>query len=435
MSRVQPHASPPLGVVAPFFLAAPFGLALAGWMLLTAGSDALLAVNAPHLVAAAHAALLGWLTMTIMGAVYQLGPAVLGGRLLSVRLARLQFVTHAASVLVFVVAAGRWDVRWMSVAGVGVVFSFLFFLVNAVPAVRWMRGGPTMRVYLSTSVALLAVTAGFGITWAGALEHLWFPVTLGRLGGHAHLGLLGWLALTIMGVAYQLVPMFLVVQHAKPRFARSAFLVTVAAAAIGAPVLMTDPGPGLRAAIAVAFAAGPALWAVDIALLFRSRSRRALDVQGRGVAVSLGFLACAIVLGLSFSAAGIVDTGIPQAHLQLAYGLAAITGWAGTMLVGTSYKILPFLVWFHRYRLLAGTRPVPLTRDIYSEPWANVALAALGAGTILGITGALFGELWVLQAAGLVLVTAAAAHGATLAHVLLGDHKRVSRQVVEVRHL
>ena len=77
MSAVSPKESPPLGLVAPFFVTAPLGLVGAGILLLLAGDDAFLAVNAPRLVAATHAAVLGWLTLSIMGAIYQLGPAVL----------------------------------------------------------------------------------------------------------------------------------------------------------------------------------------------------------------------------------------------------------------------------------------------------------------------------------------------------------------------
>ena len=85
MTVVSLKESPPLGVIMPFFVVAPLGLAAAGLMLLLAGHDAFLAVNVPRVVAATHAAVLGWLTLTIMGAIYQLGPAVFGGRLISLR--------------------------------------------------------------------------------------------------------------------------------------------------------------------------------------------------------------------------------------------------------------------------------------------------------------------------------------------------------------
>jgi len=77
-----PGRGPALGLVAPFFLAAPAGLAAAGLLLATSNGDTFLAINAPRTVAVTHAAVIGWLSMTIFGAVYQLGPAVLGGRLI-----------------------------------------------------------------------------------------------------------------------------------------------------------------------------------------------------------------------------------------------------------------------------------------------------------------------------------------------------------------
>lgn len=422
MTVAAPGRGPALGVVAPFFLAAPIGLAAAGLLLATSDGDALLAINAPRTVAVTHAAVIGWLTMAIFGAVYQLGPAVLGGRLRWPRLARVHFFVHASVVPVFVWALTGWNVQVMGFAAVGLVISFILFLINAFPAIgAFWRGSLTAR-YLGASLLLLIVTAGFGITWVGALEHLWFPVTMGRLGGHAHLGLIGWLGLTVMGVAYQLVPMFNVVQRKHPVAGGRILAWTVTAALAGGLLLMTDPGPLTRLAVALAMALGPAAWAIEMLRLMHARSRRTLDIQGRAIFVSIAFLGMAIVLGLLAAIGEPVSPGGEPTRLLLAYGIAGIGGWAGVMLIGNSYKILPFLVWYHRYRQLAGIRPVPVVADIYSEGVAGVTLAIHSVAMLVAITGALLGELDVLRAGGAVLAVGALAHFGSLAHIVLAPH-------------
>jgi len=420
---------PALGLVAPFFLAAPVGLAGAGLVLALSNGDTFLAINTPRTVALTHAAVIGWLTMAIFGAVYQLGPAVLGGRLLSARLARVHFFVHATVVPAFVWTVWQWDVRLMGYAGAGLVVSFVLFLINAFPAVGSLRRGALPGRYLAASLAMLAVTAGFGITWAGTLQHLWFPVTMGRLAGHAHLGLLGWLGLTLMGVAYQLVPMFNVVQRKHPVAGGRILALTVPAVLGGGLVLMADPGPWVRLAVAAAMAAGPGAWGIEMLRLMLARSRRTLDVQGRATFVSLGFLAVTICLGLLAAIGEPVSPGHEPTRLLLAYGIAGVSGWAGIMLIGNSYKILPFLVWYHRYRQLAGIRPVPVVADIYSEGVARAVLTVHTTGTIVAIAGALLGNLDILRTAGVLLTLGAVVHLASLAHIVLAPHVPARRRV------
>lgn len=425
--QLSAASSPPLSLVAPFLFAAPLGLLAAGILLGTTDSSSLAGINVPRNVAATHAAVIGTLTTAIMGAVYQLGPAVLGGRLISHRLARAQFGVHAISIPAFVWALLEWNTALMAVAACAVLASFAMFLVNALPAVGVHRPNSVTSAYLMASLLLLVVTASFGITWVSSLQGQWFPVTMGRLSGHAHLGLLGWLSLSVMGVSYQLVPMFNVVQKRQQRFAWAALALTASAALAGGLYLMTDPGRGPRLVIAIAMALGPALWGIDILRLLLGRARRKLDVQGRATLVSLGFLAVAILLGMVVAAGEPFRDGDHPARWQLAYGICGIGGWAALTLVGNSFKLLPFLVWYHRYRSLAGTGRVPMITDIYSDRWATAVLGGYAIAFALMVVGAASAGLPLLRLGSWVLALSAAGHFATLGHILLVPHKAAVR--------
>lgn len=419
MTGVAPRQSPPLRVVAPFFVLAPLGLVAAGLLLVAAGSESFMAVNTPRLVAATHGLVLGWLTLTIMGAVYQLGPAVFGGRLLSTRLAQVQLVTHLLAVGGFIAALEAWNVPWMSVAGIGVVVSFALFLVNAIPGVRWFRGGSLPRLYISVALLFLVGTAALGLTFVGTLEHLWFPVTQGRLSGHAHLGLVGWLALMIMGTSHQLVPMFQVVPRETPRFGRVALGVTALAALMALIGFSLDPPPAARFALAAALAVGPALWAADITRMLWTRSRRRVDLHTRATVVSLAFLAAGICVGLMAAVGEPLAPGGEPARLQLAYGALAIGGWAGITLIGNSFKIVPFLVWNARYRQLAGLEPVPMVAELSNSAWAHATLTLHALGVVLIAAGALLGDLSLLRSGGLVIAASGASHAGAMVSILV----------------
>ncbi len=429
MTLAAPGRGPALGLVAPFFLAAPAGLLAAGLILTFSNGDTLLAINAPRTVAATHAAVIGWLTTAIFGAIYQLGPAVLGGRLASTRLVRIHFAVHAGAVSTFVWAIWHWEVTVMALAGLGLIASFVLFLINAVPAVGSPWRGSLPSRYLAVSLGFIVLAAGFGMTWVGALEHLWFPVTMGRLSGHAHLGLVGWLGLTVMGIAYQLIPMFNVVQRKQPVAGGRILAFTALATVGGALVLMTDPGLWTRVVVAVVMTAGPAAWGVEMLRLMLARSRRALDVQGRATFVSLGFLAVTICLGLLAAIGETASPGGEPARILLAYGIAGVGGWAGVTLIGNSYKILPFLVWYHRYRQFAGIRPVPVVADIYSEGVARATLAVHATAVVVAMAGALLGELDILRTGGALLALGAVIHLFSLVHIVLAPHAPAPKRV------
>jgi hypothetical protein len=312
----------------------------------------------------------------------------------------------------------------MSIAGAVLVVSLILYLVNACRAVATGQAWSLPRTYLAVSLSMLAAAGALGITYVGTLEHLWFPVTLGRLASHAHLGLVGWLALTLMGVSYQLVPMFNVSTRVVPRFGHSALIITAGATVLFATAMLFDPPMALRVPLAVLLAAGPLLWGVDQWRSLQGRSRRRLDVQGRATFVSLGFLALAAVLGVGAAIGTPFTPDGELARWPLAYGAAAIAGWAGTAVIGNGVKITAFLVWFHRYQPRAGITSVPLLAELYSDRYMTSVLALHTLGTLIAVAAALTGQLAVFQAGAALLAVAGLANFAGLAAVFIPRQAR-----------
>lgn len=417
-ARVAPANSPPLGLVAPFLLLAPLGLVAAGTLIATAGDDTFAAINAPHTVAITHALVLGWVTTLMMGALYQLGAAVIGGRLLSEPLARAQLVLHVGAVALFTWAVEGWRTDVMPIAGSLVILSFALFAANLAHALLTSANASLPRLGAGLGLSWLAVTGGIGLTYALAVSQAWFPITLGRLAAHAHAGLAGWLALTLMGVSFQLVPMFNVAK-AKPRHGTAILYGTAAATAVFALAMAFDPPWPVRVVLALMLAAGPSAASFELVRLMRARSKRRLDIQGRGTFVSISFLAATVVLGLLAAIGEPVAPGGEPARVLLAYGIVGIGGWMGCAMIGNSFKILPFLLWYHRYRPRVGIAPVPVVGDIYSETLATIALASHAFSVAWLAVAALAGSMLGLHAGGVLLALSAVLHCAGLAHTLL----------------
>ncbi len=418
--------SPALGLIAPFFLAAPLGLVLAGVLLATADGDSFVAVNLPRNVAVTHGIAVGWLTTAIMGATYQLAPVVLGGGLWSTNIVRVQLAVHLVAVPLFVLSVLRWNVVWMGGSGALLYASLLLYTLNIAVALRRGTAWSLPRGFLAASTAFLAVNMTVGLAYVGTLQpgHVWFGITLGRISAHAHMGLVGWLSLTVMGVGYQLVPMFNVINHTRPRFGWQVLAITAASTGAASAGLSTDPAAIVRLVLAVLLAIGPALWALDQLMMMRRRTRRRVDIQGRATWLSIGFLGLAILLGLGASLGTPATTGEEPARWLLAYGAAGLLGWFGSTLVGNSYKILSFLVWYHRYRPLVGRQPVPVATEIYSERMATAVLLVNGLGTLVLVAACLAGSLALLRAGGAIVAGAASTHLLSMCTMLLPRKER-----------
>ncbi len=413
MSPLGARESPPLGLILPFFLVAPAGLVAAGVMLILAGRDSLSAVNTPELLAATHAAVLGWLCISIMGAVFQLGPVLFGGRLLSAGLVRAQLVVQVAGVAVMVAAFGAWRTEALAIGGLLTALSLVLFVVNAACAVRWFSRGSLVRHYLSVSLVFLLATGTLGLSYAMSLNHGWFPLTFGRIAAHAHLGLAGFLAIVVMGVSYQLVPMFQLTPHAEPRFGKVVLPWMAIAAIVFAAVMWTNPGPELRVLAAAALGGGAVLWIADMAAVIRRRAKRAFDIQGRATIVSLVFLATAVAAGIAAASGKPEALAVHHQRLQLSYAFLAIGGWAGTTVLGNSFKIVPFLVWNGRFRELAGKTPVPTLAQLLNPRLAYATLWCLSAGVTVGAVAAAAGWLPGLRMSGLLFAGAGCLQFAT----------------------
>ncbi len=395
MNGPAPGGVPPAWLVAPFFVLAPLGLAAAGLALVTAPPGTLDAPTTPALIAAVHGIILGWITLTIMGATLQLVPAVLGGQLAPPRPAITALLVAAASLPCLVAAFAGWHLALLEVAAAGMVLAVTLYLVAAARPLRTATVPGPARTALRLAHLFLAATVVLGLIWALALSRGWFPVTPERVAAHALLGLTGWIAIAIAGVTYRLLPMFEISRDAEAHHARAMppALAAVAVALFGAYLLAAPPA--LRFVVVVAATLTLAAWLRDAVRLHRHRLRRRPTLYSHATAWSFAWLAAALLVGLLAAA-----PGTPAARLLIAFGFLALPGWAGATLLANSSRIVPFIAWYHRFAHAAGTTWTPGTADLFPHLLGRASAAAILAVPALGSAAALLDSLALLHLAG-----------------------------------
>ena len=206
---------------------------------------------------------------------------------------------------------------------------------------------------------------------------------------HAHAAGLGFFGLLIMGVAYRLLEMFLVSHGASERAGFVGFFsVNAAVLCLAAAFLGAGDWP-LRAGVAAA-ALGVSAFAVQVSAIFRRRMRRRVDTSWHHTATSLVYLALTVAAGALLALVPVAPPFWDRLHL--AYGLLAIPGFIGTIVVGQLYKIVPFLVWLHRFSPLVGLQKVPAASELLPERPKRVQYVAMHAGITALVLGVLTGS-------------------------------------------
>ena len=396
-------SAPPLRLPAEHFAAAHvFWLAGSAGLVWVAPDVALGLFPLPRVAAVTHLFTLGWITTTILGALYQFLPVALGVPVRSERVAHVGLALYAPGLVLFVagLAGGAQGIMLAGAALLGT--GLLLFVGNlAATLARCRERGLTWWALAGAGSSLLA-TVTLGVSLAGNLR--WGYLGADRflaLGVHLHVAVAGWVLLVAIGVAHRLLPMFLLSHGASELPGRLA----VGLVAGGVAILLAFHHalvPALKWAVAGLLAAGLAAFLVQAALFFRHRKKPALDPGLRLAAVGLGFLGLALCL-----APGVVGRGVEAPRVATAYVLALVLGGLSLFVAGHHYKILPFLVWFHRFGPLVGKRPVPKVGDLYSAAQGNVAAALLGSGALGMVVATLLGAAWAARPAAILFAVGA----------------------------
>jgi hypothetical protein len=366
----------------------------------------------PRLLGLTHTVTLGWITLAIMGASYQLVPIVLEREIWSERLARgqLAILVVAVTGMVAHFHLGTWPglTAAMGLLAVGIALH----LLNVGMSVR----GFTRWTFTTRLVALayggLALTTLFGLALAANRVWLFLPGELfPRLHAHIHLALLGWVAPMIFAVAARVYPMFFLAPA--PRRWHSFLQLWGLTAGVPAIVLGLLGVPGLLVAGALAVAAAAAAHVAWVYEMARGRKRPGLDWGLRFVLTATALLAPAAVLGVAMA-----TDRLAGPRVALAYAVVTLGGWISLTIVGMMLKIVPFLVWYRAFSPRAGREPVPTLAQL-SWPWAEgLAYVLLTGGVVLLAATVLVGEATWIRAAGGVLALGALAFAVALARLL-----------------
>lgn len=403
MADINIGKAPPDTAILPFYATG----AIAFWLLcllLLLHTDSLTThYFNPHLLAMVHTAALGWGTMIIFGAAHQLLPVVCERNLCSPTLASLCWYTLTIGVALLVVSFWIFQTGWLMVgAGVLIVLSVCAYCINAICTSRICTHYSVVRLFIVSSAVWLLFTVTVGLLLAINLSHPFFDKDhLRILKLHAHAGLAGWFLQLVTGISSKLVPMFLLGKPAKERLLHFACIFQNAAL-----LLFLADGyffgiNNFRVLLyAVTGGVGIICWLLYLQSAFHNRVRKKIDVQMKHTFVSFSLLAIAVLC---------IPVILFAEHYQwtILYGTLLFMGWITGIILGKTFKTLPFIVWNGHYKMLSGKVKVPLPKQLYNEQWVIWQFRLFIAAILLLAAGIISGEDVIIRIAAAIWLAVA----------------------------
>lgn len=364
--------APPLLLPLRFFLTAPLFLFAAAALVVLA-PDALASRWTPQALALTHAITLGFLAMVMLGALTQMLPVVAGSPLPAPRwVARLSHValTLGSIALIGGFLTARPAAFWVGIVLLGSGLA-VFVAAAAISLTRAVASATVNGMRLA--LISLGITVLLGVALALQRTGGWaLPAVDAILAAHVSFGLLGWVLLLVIGVAWQVVPMFQITPPYPPRLSRwmsgAAFALLCLHAA--APLL---PEPTAASATLLAESGLAALilsFALYTLRLQSRRRRKLLDVTLHFWRVGMFNVIASVAVWI---VAQLSPAWAASDNYPLLLGMLFIGGFAVSVVNGMLYKIVPFLAWFHlQAQLQARAGSIPTMKSMISERWTRM---------------------------------------------------------------
>ncbi len=391
-------------VVLPFYVYASLSL-LAASILLFIGADAFTGHHFhPAILSVTHVMALGWGSMMILGASHQLVPVMIEGKLYSNLLGYATFALAGIGIILLVIGFYRFDFGWIARTGsLMILTAFILYFINLAVSMSKSKHENVHAVFVLAATLWVLITMTLGVLLIfNFTSNILSLDSLHYLTLHAHLGIVGWFLLMVMGVGTRLIPMFMI-----SKYSNTTHLWWMFGLVNGGLVLFF---------VSFILRLNPLIYYVSIAAIviaigmfinfsynaYKNRLRKKLEPQLK-ISIFSGWmmLVPAFLILLILLIPSVVQN---NEKLVLIYGFCIFFGWISAIIFGMTFKTLPFILWNKKFHAKAGTGQTPNPRELFSQPVFKWMLGLYFAGFILFIAGIVFAMVLLLKAGAVLMI-------------------------------
>ncbi len=370
MNSISQDFAPPFKLIAPFFIIGGFFYVLATLAVFFFHAQDLI-YTSPSVISFTHLFLLGFIMMTIFGAMAQLVPVVLEVGHFGVELFYAIWPLLLIGTLLMV-GGFLYSSALLPYGGIIVLVSMMIFVGEIFLTIKKVK-----KLNLVMSSVLISNTfLFFGIIF-GLLMALSYAGTISldisqMLRAHVYSVIGGYISITIMGLSIVLVPMF-TLSHS---FSLMPLRISITLMSLGVTSVIFSALFNKEIleylGYFLSFLALPFYFYI-IYIIYKTRPRKENDIY----AISMMFAFSAMLVALFLA---IVYFLLHKEVFLLASAWVLFFGFFGFMITGHIYKIIPFLVWFERFSPLVGKQKIPMLADMvpYKSSQAQFVFSSIG---------------------------------------------------------
>jgi hypothetical protein len=407
-------------VVIPFYVYAAISFLVATILLLCSSNSFTEHYFQPRTLAITHTMALGWGSMIILGASHQLVPVLIEAKLYSTLLAYLSFILAAIGIPLLVISFFTFHFNWVAITGAILINAAVFiFFVNMAVSIWQSANKNVHALFVITAAFWLFITTIIGLLLVCNFSHSFLSAgSLHYLSLHAHIGITGWFLLLVMGVGSRLIPMFLISKFHNKRHLWAIYGLTNSALIVFILLFFVHPGTIWYLLPVAGIFCALLLFARFCYQAFRQRIRKKVDEQMKISMLSIAMMAIPILF-LIVLVVFLLGSGRVGSKEILAYGFSIFFGWITAIIMGMTFKTLPFIVWNKLYHDKGGMGKTPNPKDLFSAGVFNSMGLIYLVGFVLFGAGILIGNSILLQLATILLVVTASLYNWNVMKMLM----------------
>lgn len=359
------------------------------------------------MVAIVHLVTLGWITFSILGAIYIVGPVALR---MEMPPRRGDYAAFASAVVGLTgMVAHFWieefgGMAWSAAMVTGGVLHVVGRIAAGLPRARVPAA---VKRHIAFACLNFALAASMGVLLGFDKAYHFLPgFVLSNVFAHAHLAAVGWATMMVIGIGYRLLPMTLPSKMPAGRWMFvSAFLLEAGVLGLFVSLLAQSAWSLLFAIVIVS---GLAAFAGHVIWMVRSPARKPIAAPRVDFAVlhaaSAGVsLAIAVGIGLSLL---VVPLSPSSLRAAAAYGVFGLVGFLAQMVVAMGTRLLPLFTWYWAFArtdfLVQPPSPLVMRdRTLQALLFAGwtIGVPALASGLVLESVPLVAAGAWALFAA------------------------------------
>lgn len=354
-------------VVLPFYGYGAISFLIASFLLVCSTNNITQHYFQPNTLAIVHLMALGWGTMVILGASHQLVPVLIEQELYSNKLGYLSFCLAAIGIPLLVYGFYFFDMGWPSKwGGRLIILAIIVYLFNIAKSMSMRKQENIHTVFLITATIWLLLTAIIGLMLIYNFTYPLMPLnSTDYLPLHAHIGIIGWFLLLVMGVGSKLIPMFLISKYSNNKLLWLIFSLVNIGLLIFICIFLYSSNTLFFVFPIFSIALAVVLFVFYCYNSYQNRVRKKVDKQMKLTLLSILMMVIPIIFLIVIILLFIFQND--NELIIISYGFIIFFGWITAIILGMTFKTLPFIIWNKVYHLLAGKGVTPNPIELFNH--------------------------------------------------------------------